>query len=230
MEDFIMACANGDTQKVIMVLNTRQIPPNIDDDLPLITSCEHGHTEIVGILLATGKVNPAARDDLPLIYACYEGHTEIVRMLLATGKVHPNARDNLPLSSACDMGREECVKLLLETENAGNVTVLENACRYKNVNFVKLLLQPDCGYKFDFILLKTLHDASINNEIKKIIRAYVRRLGEIKIIDKVLIFPRSGRRDKDKKYGKEKNYGSIADYLFKNKKLKSKKKSQKKKL
>jgi hypothetical protein len=114
-----VACENGHTDIVRMLLETRKVDlstvdPSAKDNYAIRKACENGHTEIVKMLLLEG-VDPSAQNNYALRLACENGHTKIVRMLLNSEKVDPSTQNNDPLRLAFMYGHTKIVKMLLKT-------------------------------------------------------------------------------------------------------------------
>lgn len=112
IEIFKVACENGQTEIVNLLLQKNKIEPNLQDNYGLRIACENGYTGIVKLLLDTNDVEPDTDNNYCIKIACKLGFIEIVSLLLESNKIDTRVDNNYPLNIATENFHYDIVNLL----------------------------------------------------------------------------------------------------------------------
>ena len=155
---FLTASCIGHIEVLKILLDSKKVDLDYDNDYAIKKASSNGHTEIVRILLEhSDKINPATNANYSIRKASSNGHTEIVKMLLQCDNVDPADSDNGKyldsLSAASIGGHIEIVKMLLEC-NKPNIhkiyyIAINNSFVGGHIETIKLLLMQK---KYDPII------------------------------------------------------------------------------
>lgn len=125
-KNFVDACYNGDSQKVISYLRKGARPNSPDERgyYPLHMACQEGHFNVVNVLFKNGaKLNlkdGVGKGETALFRAVGLGHLRIVNFLIKNGCSVTSGRGrpdgDTPLHTACAWGR---FKIAVKLVNAG---------------------------------------------------------------------------------------------------------------
>ncbi len=155
----MLAVEGGDTEMVKLLLENKQIDPNLADKdgwTALMLAAVKGHTEDLKLLLENEKTNPNLADErgfTALMFAVDKGHAETVKPLLENEETNPNLVNKdgwTALMSAADKGHTEIVKSILENEKT-NPNLVNNdgwaalilAANKGHTKIVELLLENE---------------------------------------------------------------------------------------
>jgi hypothetical protein len=123
--------------------DTKRIPSDANDNMPIQVFSSLGSHERVAFLLQDERVDPSAKANTSIIYACGHGHVQVVRLLLL--HVDPGVMNNQALQSACERGHLDVVRTLLEDGRVDATEVnhwaLRLAVTYNHPDIVRLLLE-----------------------------------------------------------------------------------------
>ncbi|KAJ6555614.1 ankyrin repeat-containing domain protein [Mycena vulgaris] len=144
------ACASGDTEIVLLLLEKRvDVSTTEEVGTALQAACSNDTIEIVQLLLENGAdVNTAGGyGGTALQAACSNGIIELVRLLIQKGAdVNAAGERGTALQRACKEGHTDVVRLLLangaDLNAAGERgTALQAACSNGTIELVRLLIQ-----------------------------------------------------------------------------------------
>ena len=153
-----VACRAGNTDCVVLLLQFKADPNIINKGgkTPLHEACIAGNSECVRYLLEA-NADPGYVDktgNIPLHYACDAGASECIRLLLSHKDIildHQNFCNETPLHMACHNKRGSAASVRLLLEHGANLNVsdtmgrtpLHNACRIRNTECVRILLNHE---------------------------------------------------------------------------------------
>lgn len=86
-EALYLACANGHTSTVQLLLADGQADPTVRNSMSVRLASENGHKDIVRLLLLDRRADPRACDNWALRGAVEGGHYDVIRLLLRDGRV-----------------------------------------------------------------------------------------------------------------------------------------------
>ena len=116
LQAFRDACASGETEKAIILLEEGNISPKSGwghrNMTPLHWACRHGLLDVVKLLVVKHGVNPETNlqgehQETPLHLAAVEGHLDVVKYLVAEAGCHPDPHSHgyqrPPITYSCGL-------------------------------------------------------------------------------------------------------------------------------
>ena len=113
---FGMACREGATEIVRLLLQDGRIDPSAHGNEAIIWASLNGHDEVVRLLLDDGTADPSDNYNSAIRLASLNGHVEVVRLFLADERVDPAAIGIYAIRQASQKGHSAVVKLLLRDQ------------------------------------------------------------------------------------------------------------------
>jgi ankyrin repeat protein len=154
--------------KMVQLLLENGADVHADEEIAIQYTARYGFADITKILIAFGA-DIHTGDENALQLAVKYGHTEVVQNLLAAGANIHAKKDNA-LQLAAKYNHCKIIELLLRhgiDVHADSDNALKLAINYNNIAAVELLLAHGAHPNYTF------HDYDdINNDIKKVVRAY----------------------------------------------------------
>lgn len=142
---FQLACANGFTPIVRVLLNHPSSDPKANNQYGFWVAAQNNHHDIVDLLLNDKRIDPTASENLALVQACTHGHENIVRRLIKDKRINPSIPKNLPIMKAIENGHVETVTLLLSIHSVTQghhflSSVFSNLMECRNTVMAQVLL------------------------------------------------------------------------------------------
>ncbi|KAI9340520.1 ankyrin repeat-containing domain protein [Obelidium mucronatum] len=116
-EPIRVACKNGFSQIVDMLLNDPRTDPSCQSQTCLKSALKNGFWDVVRELLSHGDVDPTVNGQAAIRGACEFGLVEVVEVLLRHQEVDPGVLNDFPVRIASERGFEGVVRLLVGHES-----------------------------------------------------------------------------------------------------------------